>query len=115
MFTLGISMPRFKSIIIHQNSSKIKLFLQQNAKFSIAGGSAPRPPCLRRLGALPPNPQNSPPLRIPGYAPTPPSQYYYVLKFVYLKSREQNFPDNQMENQGRQKYIFLLTYNLPQL
>ena len=48
----------------------MKLFLQKNAKFSSAGGSAPRPPCLRRLGALPPNPQNSPPpLRISDYAP----------------------------------------------
>ena len=27
-------MPGFKSIIFHQNSSKIKLFLQKNAKFS---------------------------------------------------------------------------------
>ena len=35
----------------------MKLFLQKNAKFLSAGGSAPRPPCLRRLGALPPNPQ----------------------------------------------------------
>ena len=36
----------------------MKLFLQKNAKFS----SASRPPCLRRLGALPPDPQNSPPI-----------------------------------------------------
>ena len=35
----------------------MKLFLQKNAKFLNARGSAPRPPCLRRLGALPPNPQ----------------------------------------------------------
>ena len=34
----------------------MKLFLQKNAKISSAGGSAPRPPCLQRLGALPPNP-----------------------------------------------------------
>ena len=72
----------------------MKLFLQKNAKFSSAGGSAPRPPCLRRLGALPLNPQppaaggfppgphwppaaglrpqtpqTAPPLRISGYAP----------------------------------------------
>ena len=31
----------------------MKLFLQKNAKFLSAGGSAPKPPCLRRLGALP--------------------------------------------------------------
>ena len=34
----------------------MKLFLQKNAKFSSAGGAAPRPPCLRRLGGLPPDP-----------------------------------------------------------
>ena len=37
-------MPRFKSIIFYKNSSKIKLFLQKNAKFLSAWGSAPRPP-----------------------------------------------------------------------
>ena len=35
----------------------MKLFLQKNAKFSSAGGSAPRPP------------KQPPPLRISGYAP----------------------------------------------
>ena len=52
----------------------MKLFLQKNTKFSSAGGSAPRPPCLRQLGASLPDPhwptaaggsapdsQNSPP------------------------------------------------------
>ena len=34
----------------------MKLFLQKNAKFLRAGGSAPRPPCLRWLEALPPTP-----------------------------------------------------------
>ena len=61
----------------------MKLFLQKNAKFSSAGGSAPRPPCLRQLGASPPDPhwhpaaggsaprppKQPPPLRISGYAP----------------------------------------------
>ena len=46
-----------KESFFYQNSPKMKLFLQKNAKFSSAGGSAPRPPCLWRLGALPPNPQ----------------------------------------------------------
>ena len=95
MFALPISMQRFKSIIFCQNSPKICYFcnfLQQNAKFSSAGGSAPRPRAssgwglcpqtpslgrlhpqnpigLRRLGAPPPAPQNSPPLRNSGYAP----------------------------------------------
>ena len=42
-------MLRFKNIIFYYYSSEIKLLLQKNAKFSSAGGSAPRPPCLRRL------------------------------------------------------------------
>ena len=50
-------MPRFKSITFYCISPKIKLFLQKNAKLSSAGGKAPRLPCLRRLGALPPNPK----------------------------------------------------------
>ena len=37
-------MPRFKSIIFYQNIPKMKLFLQKNAKFSSAGGFAPKPP-----------------------------------------------------------------------
>ena len=37
----------------------MKLFLQKNAKFLSAGGSAPRSPNLRRLGALPPKPPAS--------------------------------------------------------
>ena len=44
MFALLISIPRFKSNIFHQNSPKIKLFLQKNAKFSSVGISAPSPP-----------------------------------------------------------------------
>ena len=44
MFALLIFMPRFKSIIFYQNSPKIKLFMQKNAKFSSVEGSAPRPP-----------------------------------------------------------------------
>ena len=43
--------------MFYQNSPKIKLFLQNNAKFLSAGGSAPRP-------------KNSlPPLQIPAYVP----------------------------------------------
>ena len=41
MFALLISMPRFKSNIFHQNSPKIKLFLQKNAKFSTLGALLP--------------------------------------------------------------------------
>ena len=43
--------------------------MQKNAKFSNAGRSAPRPPCLRRLVALPPDPQ---PPAAGGFAPRPP-------------------------------------------
>ena len=72
MFALPISIPCFKSIIFfYQNSPKIKLFLQKNAKISSAGGTAPTPPCLRRLGALPPDPL---PSMAEGFAPRPPKQ-----------------------------------------
>ena len=66
-------MPRFKSISFYQNSSKIKLFLQKNAKFSIAGAVPPDPRAsggwglffqipigFRLLGASLPDPKNSP-------------------------------------------------------
>ena len=43
MFLMPVSIPRFKSIF-YQNSPKIKMFLQKNAKFLSAGGSAPRLP-----------------------------------------------------------------------
>ena len=49
----------------------MKLILQKNAKFSSAGGSAPRPPCLRRLGALPPNPQP------PALGASPPDPHWH--------------------------------------
>ena len=68
-------MPRFKSIIFYQNSSKILLFLPKNAKFLSAGGSAPDPRAsggwglrpqicigVRRLKAPTPNPQDAPPI-----------------------------------------------------
>ena len=63
-------MPRFKSIIFYHNSSKIKVFLQKNAKFSSAGGSAPIPPCLQRLGLCPQTPVHS---AVGGFAPRPPA------------------------------------------
>ena len=49
----------------------MKLFLQKNAKFSRRWGQSPQTPIgLRRLGALPPEPQHTPPqLQISGYAP----------------------------------------------
>ena len=71
MFALPIAKPRFKSIIFNQNSPKIMIFLQKNAKISSAGDSAPRPLCLQRLEALPPNPQ---PPAAGGFAPRPPKQ-----------------------------------------
>ena len=39
----------------------MKLFLQKNAKFSSAGGSAPKPQ-PPTAGGEPPDPQNSPPI-----------------------------------------------------
>ena len=43
MFALPISMPPFEGIIFYQNSPKIKLFLQKNAKFLSAGAQSPNP------------------------------------------------------------------------
>ena len=63
-----IVMPRFKSIIFIKIGLKLSYFSQKNTNFSSAGGSAPRPPCLRRLGALPPD-SLSPAVK--SYAPTP--------------------------------------------
>ena len=68
MFALPISKPVLKALFFNQNCPNMKLFSQKNAKFSSAGGSAPRPPCLQRLGALPPNPQ---PLAAGCFAPRP--------------------------------------------
>ena len=64
-------MTRFKSIIFHLNSTKLKLFFQKNAKFSSTRGSAPRPPLASGgWGLHPQTPKTAhPPLRIPGYAP----------------------------------------------
>ena len=99
LLALPISMPRFKSnfyqkFSFYQNSPKFKLYLQKFKVFErwglhpqtpvppAAEGFAPRFPasgglglrsqisnCLPRLEAPLPNPQNSPPLRISGYAP----------------------------------------------
>ena len=63
-----IFMPCFKSIIFIKTGLKLSYFCQKNTKFSSAGVSAPRPPCFRRLGALPPYPQSP---AVKGYAPTP--------------------------------------------
>ena len=94
MFALPIFNLRFKSVS-NENSPKMKLFLQKKCKIferwglrpqapvpPAAGGFAPQPTAsggwglrlqtpigIRRLGAPPPEPQNSPPLRISGYAP----------------------------------------------
>ena len=66
MFAQRISMPRFKSTIFHQNSPKIKLFLQNNATFSSVGGLAPGP-LMAFGGSAPRLPKQLPPLRIFGY------------------------------------------------
>ena len=78
---------------------KLSYFCKKIAKFWALGGSAPRPQCLRRLGALPPvpqppiglrwlgapppDPQNSPPLRISGYAPV--RRYIFAIEFIHCK------------------------------
>ena len=72
MFALPISVRLYlvlKALFFNQNSPKMKLFLQKNAKFLSAGGSAS-------------SPQNSPPLRISGYAPAA----YLCARFLTCKS-----------------------------
>ena len=58
----------------YQNSPKLKLFLQKNAKTLSAGGFPPRPPLASGDWGLRPQAANTqpPPLQIPGYAPAIP-------------------------------------------
>ena len=46
-----------KTLFFIKIALKLSYFCKKNAKFSSAGGSAPRPLCLRRLGASLPDPQ----------------------------------------------------------
>ena len=61
MFAMPISMPPLKRIIFHQNSPKIKLFLQKNANFFSARSFARKPPCFLRREA-PPQTRKSDPI-----------------------------------------------------
>ena len=56
MFALPISIPCFTSIIFFIKIALKLSFFYKKWKISRAGGTAPTPPCLRRLGALPPDP-----------------------------------------------------------
>ena len=71
MLALPISLPRFKVLFFYQNNPQIKLFLQKNAKFLsawgsalvplVAGGFAPRSPLVSISWGVPPTePPNSP-------------------------------------------------------
>ena len=84
-FALPISMPRFKSIIFYQYSPKIKLILKKNAKFSSAGGYAPRPP------------KQPPQLRISGYVPATLCTVYNPMGFCSF-CFEQFFLDRSVAN-----------------
>ena len=76
----------FQSIIFHQNSPKIKLILKKkNAKFSSAGGSAPRPP------------KQPPQLRISGCAPATLCTINYHMGFLSF-CFEQFFLDRSVAN-----------------
>ena len=57
----------------------MKLFLQKNPKLLSARGSAPRPPCLRRLGAWPPDPIRPP--AAGGSVLKPPKQPLLIANF----------------------------------
>ena len=115
----------------------MKLFLQKNAKFSSAGGSAPRSPCLRRLGSLPPNPhwptaaggfaprtplasggwgirpqtpKIAPTLRIPGYAPVSWKQDHnqlVLLKLIIPYWKKVREPQNCVGRTGQINLVCL--------
>ena len=68
MFALPISKPRFKSIILNQNSPKMRVFLQKNAKVSSAGDKSPQTPVPPAAGCFAPNPQ---PPAAGGFPPQP--------------------------------------------
>ena len=106
-------------VLYHQptNSSKINFceniglkfsyFLQKNTKFLIAVGSAPRPPCLRRLEALfsnpqssanrgcAPDPRNTAPLYFPGYASE--SNHVFALLISIRCFERINFYQNKLK------------------
>ena len=75
-------MPCFESIIFYQYSPKTKLFFKKNAKFSSAGGSAPRPPIASGgWGLCSQTPETDPQLRISGYAPLTLCTVYNHMSF----------------------------------
>ena len=107
-----IFMPCFKSIIIIKIGLKLSYFYQKNTKFSSAGGSAPRPPCLQRLGAFPPDPQSP---AVKGYAPTPqnatahwrPVHSHLIADFLpraWSKIRQANLRDVKKINHKHPKF-----------
>ena len=60
LIALPISMPRFKSIIFHQYSPKIKLFKKKMQNFQALGAPPPNPRASGGWGLCPQTPQNSP-------------------------------------------------------
>ena len=80
----------FKKHYFLSNSSKIKFYLQKNAKFSNAAGSAPRPQCLRRLRALPPAAEGFAP-RLPKQIPSPPTDCEFLATRLNMVCKR-NYP-----------------------
>ena len=88
-----------KALFFYQNSPKIKLFLQKNAKFLSARGKpsdprasggwglCPQTPSLRQLGIRPQTPKTAPPLKISGYAPNYEmiTLNFWCLQFCFQK------------------------------
>ena len=63
-------MPRFKSIILYQNSPKIKLFLKKKMQnFQALAAPPPDPRAFGGWGLSPQTTKHSSPLQISGYAP----------------------------------------------
>ena len=58
LIALPISMPRFKSIIFHQYSPKIKLFFKQMQNFQALGAPPPNPRASGSWGLCPQTPNS---------------------------------------------------------
>ena len=67
----------FKALLKNQNSPKMKLFLQKKCKIFERWGRSPLTLVPSAAGGFASRPQNTPPLRISGYAPG--SHKGYVL------------------------------------
>ena len=91
-------MPRFNSIKIYQNRSKINLVFVKNRQN------------FRALGALPPDLRKSPPLQISGYAPE--CNHVFAL-LIFIPPEFSLMPDFESINfyQNKAKITLFLQKN----